>query len=344
MGIIDLIKGRSPKDIRLKQDISMYLVFPYLLKKNRVWLDKKAVVPENTLLVFATRGKILDTLPTGEHKLTPTTLPNSSNKFKLYKPDKNGNPPANFKAFTYFINTAEMQNFKFTTYKKLHYENELDGKFWVKLDFELDLQILDPKKFLKSLMCEYAYLKTGEAEEILRDWLSEFTTTELEKIPYRKTEFETQLDEITARIAEKLSKHLSAIGVKQNALRAAEIAMSKDKKQKHKNPLMTENEQEKDFEALEAERIYAEEEAERERIRQERQINPYIDPHLELANRAEKLNEKFEYENIKQTEEMARVAEYCPQIGENTAVKTAEKIEAEVKEVQGEEWSGLEKF
>ena len=239
-----------------------------------------------------------------------------------------------------------MQNFKFTTYKKLHYENELDGKFWVKIDFELDCQITNPQKFLKSLMCEYAYLKTGEAEEILRDWLSEFTTTELEKIPYRKAEFETQLDEITARIAEKLGKLLADVGIKQNSLRTAEVTMSKDKKQKHKNPLIAESEsrQDVDFDALEAARIYADEEMEHAKIRQEREINSYIDPHLELASRAEALNEKFEYENIKQTEEVARAAEYCPQIGENTAVKTAEKIEAEVKEAQGEEWSGLEKL
>ena len=236
MKLLEILKGHSAKDIRPKQDIAKYLVFPYPLKGGRLWLDKKAVVPENTVLAIATRGRILDILPPGEHKLTTEILPGANAKFKLHKPDKDGKPQTNFKAFAYIVNTSQTHEFPFETYKKIRYDNEIDGKFWAKIDFSITFQISDAKKFLKSLMCEYAYLKTGEAESILRAWLSEFTTTELARISYRRTDFENHANEIETHLATKLTKLLADIGIKQTAFCISDKTLSRPTK--HTNPLV----------------------------------------------------------------------------------------------------------
>ena len=241
MKLLEILKGHSAKDIRLKQDIGKYLVFPYPLKGGRLWLDKKAVVPENTVLAIATRGRILDILPPGEHKLTTEILPGANAKFKLHKPDKDGKPQINFKAFAYIVNTSQPHEFPFATYKKIRYDNEIDGKFWAKIDFSITFQISDAKKFLKSLMCEYAYLKTGEAESILRAWLSEFTTTELARISYRRTDFENHANEIETHLATKLTKLLADIGIKQTAFCISDKTLSRPTK--HTNPLVQNAEQ-----------------------------------------------------------------------------------------------------
>lgn len=236
MKLLEILKGHSAKDIRPKQDIAKYLVFPYPLKGGRVWLDKKAVVPENTVLAIATRGKILDILPPGEHKLTTDILPGSNSKFKLHKPNKDGKPQTNFKAFAYIVNTNQTHEFPFETYKKIRYDNEIDGKFWAKIDFSITFQISDAKKFLKSLMCEYAYLKTGEAESILRTWLSEFTTTELARRPYRRSDFDNHANEIETHLATKLTKLLADIGIKQTDFCISDKTLSRPTK--HTNPLI----------------------------------------------------------------------------------------------------------
>ena len=61
------IFGRKKNlDIELKQDIAGYLVFPFQLKGDLVLLNHKAIVPQNCLLAFATRGRVLDYLNTGD--------------------------------------------------------------------------------------------------------------------------------------------------------------------------------------------------------------------------------------------------------------------------------------
>lgn len=232
-----LFGKKSKKNIELKQDISGYLVFPYPLKHDVVYLNHKAVVPDDTKLALATRGKVLDWLPSGTHTLSPVILPLANKKFKLAKLDKYGNAPDGFNAFAYFVNLNPVQNFVFGTYKKLRFNNAKDGRFWVKLQFAVDLQVVDHEKFLKSLLRQLAILRPNEPEDIVATWLSEFATEHLQKYQFFKSQFaRPRVDEVAEVLGAKLVPLLVGVGVGINGIRVLEIDISGAKQPK--NPLM----------------------------------------------------------------------------------------------------------
>lgn len=229
---------RKTKDIVLKQDISGYLVFPFPLKKDFVMLGRKALVPEGTVLAFATKGKVLDFLPEGQHTLTPAYLPLANKKFKLNKIDKYGQSPDGFYGYAYFVNLKEVKNFAFGTYKKLRYKNELDGKFWARLEFAVDLQIADEKLFLKSLLKTLAFLKPNEAENIVESWLSEVVTDTLQKYAFRRAEFEKpRVFEMTELLGAKMLPSLKNVGLELLSISLLECDLSSPQKMP-KNPLL----------------------------------------------------------------------------------------------------------
>ena len=228
---------RKTKDIVLKQDISGYLVFPYPLKKDYVMLGRKAVVPEGTVLAFATKGKLLDILPQGQHTLTPAYLPLANKKFKLNKIDKYGQSPDGFYGYAYYVNLEAVKNFAFGTYKKLRYKNELDGKFWVKMEFAVNLQVSDEALFMKSLFRSLAFLKPNEAENIVEGWLSEFTTDTLQKYAFRRAEFEKpRVYEMTELLGARIQPLLKTVGLELLGIGLLECDLSLAQKMP-KNPL-----------------------------------------------------------------------------------------------------------
>ena len=228
---------RKTKDIVLKQDISGYLVFPFPLKKDYVMLGRKAVVPEGTVLAFATKGKVLDILPEGQHTLTPAYLPLANKKFKLNKIDKYGQSPDGFYGYAYYVNLGAVKNFAFGTYKKLRYKNELDGKFWVKMEFAVNLQVSDEKLFMKSLFRSLAFLKPNEAENIVEGWLSEFATDTLQKYAFRRAEFEKpRVYEMTELLGARIQPLLKTVGLDLLGIGLLECDLSSPQKVP-KNPL-----------------------------------------------------------------------------------------------------------
>lgn len=228
---------RKTKDIVLKQDISGYLVFPYPLKKDYVMLGRKAVVPAGTVLAFATKGKLLDILPEGQHTLTPAYLPMANKKFRLNKIDKYGQSPDGFYGYAYYVNLEAIKNFAFGTYKKLRYKNELDGKFAVKMEFAVNLKICDEALFVKSLLRQLAFLKPNEAENIVESWLSEFATDTLQKYAFRRAEFEKpRVYEMTELLGARIQPLLKTVGLDLLGIGLLECDLSSAQKIP-KNPL-----------------------------------------------------------------------------------------------------------
>lgn len=225
-------------DIELKQDIAGYLVFPFQLKGDLVLLNHKAIVPQNCLLAFATRGRVLDYLGTGEHVVHPVVLPNCNKKHKLQKTDKSGALPVGFLGYVYYINLNQVNNLTFGTYKKLRFSNKTDGKFWAKMQFAVDLKIVDADKFMKALLHQLAYLRAGECEEIVEGWISEFVTNALQSTPHTKAQFEkSQVFGIIGEISQKLSAMLGNVGLCLCNMRVLEVELPKTST-KIKNPLL----------------------------------------------------------------------------------------------------------
>lgn len=229
---------KKKHDIMLKQDIAGYLVFPCRLKKDLVWLGAKAFVPENVQLAFGARGRILDILPSGEHILEPLILPKCNKKHKLQKLDKHGQPPVAFKGYAYFVNTDVVQNLVFSTYKKLHFASVVDGKFWAKMQFAVDVQIANSELFLKCLLREFAILRSNEPEEIFAMWLAEFVTDFLERGNLCRAHFEGgAFEQVMHALRAKLANLMQNMGIRLVGLRVLEVEKSKQKTLA-KNPLL----------------------------------------------------------------------------------------------------------
>ena len=152
MKFFDAIKKLFSKDIKVKQDISQYLIYPLRLKRGKIWLNSKIQVPENFVAVITHKKRVLDFLPAGEHSLTPLSLPLCKKRFRLHIADKDGKLIKNFKAKTLLINLAQQKNFKSAISRKLKYKTSVDGKFWVKPSFEIDFCVNNAQKFLQTLL------------------------------------------------------------------------------------------------------------------------------------------------------------------------------------------------
>lgn len=223
-------KRKKLKNIELKQDISQYLVFPYSLKGGVVWLNHSAIVPENAILIFAGREKLLDVLQTGEHMLGAVTLPKASKKFKLYKLNKDGSVPEYFDGFAYFVNLKTVSGLTFQTYRKLKYRNEIDGKFTVKINFSVDIQVENYEDLFKGLFSEFSYLKLHETENIVRNWLSEFTTDTLQKEMYRRSDFENNISETVELLTVQVKNFAKKFGLNIENFNIIGVDVSKSKK------------------------------------------------------------------------------------------------------------------
>lgn len=230
MGLIALFKKwKHSKDIMLKQDISTYLVFPYKLKKGQVYLNKEAVVPENCLLAFSARNKLLDVLPTGNHTLGVVVLPKCSKKFKLYKKDRYGKEQKSFKCFVYYINTQPIENFNFSTCEYLKFNNSLDGKFKVLLDFVCTLKVQDPNRLFKSLFSEYSYFKQNEIENIVKMWAGEKVVGLLKKQTFYRKQFVYNNQIVIEKINTKLGEMFESVGLEMSCLNMDKILIPKNK-------------------------------------------------------------------------------------------------------------------
>ena len=229
MGIdMGLFRRRDLKNIRLEQDISLYLVFPYKTKGGHIWLNKQAIVPDGAELIFGARGKVLDILPPGQHKLTAVTLPECSKRFKLNKPDKYNHFPKTFKAQVYYVSKAVQEDFTFSTYKKMRFDNIRDGAFWVSIDFKMDFSVIDCPLFLSKLLKVYAYLKHGEAEEVFQSECSEFITDEILKDNYLLSSFTTYKENLLDVLKLKQQEFLKGWGCELIDLNYNQIHLSKN--------------------------------------------------------------------------------------------------------------------
>lgn len=222
-----IFKRKNLKNIILEQDISLYLVFPYRTKKDLIWINHTAIIPHDAELIFGYRGKVLDVLPEGEHKISAVTLPECSKKFKLFKPDKYNKIPKVFQAQAYFVSKAIQTRFEFSTNRKIKFHNPREGKFWVKIDFYMDFQVENCKKFMQELLKHYSYLKFGEAEKIILDASSDCLTEEILNQNYMLSTFTDKKDELLEILKLKQEKLLKGFGVQLVDLTYKEIHISK---------------------------------------------------------------------------------------------------------------------
>ena len=212
MGIFSNLKQMFSSDIKPDTTKMTGLVYPYPLKHNSIKINSKVFVPKGYSFVIGYNGRALDTFGEGEYFLSPATLPECCKRLKIHKSTKKGTVKKQFKANAYFVQQNEYV-FNFKTQEKAELGRKASGIFKVGLTANVKIKIVDSKKFLASMLFEFAYLKQNEAEKILGYLTSDYVVNILSKYNFALSEFINSNDVIVDNISCELAQKYNKLGI-----------------------------------------------------------------------------------------------------------------------------------
>lgn len=212
MGIFAKIKKLFSKDIEVDASKLVGLVNPYQPKGKKVTLNTNVKVPQNYVFAIGAFGKTLDTFNEGDYILSAATLPHCCKRFKLHKQNKKGDFKKSFNAEIYFLNLNEYE-FDLKTNGRAELGGRTRGIFTVGARCSLKIKIRDARKFLNMLLDEYAFLRQGEGEKILKMHVSELILHILFKFNFAISEFLANNPLIENNLKNELSKKLDKFGI-----------------------------------------------------------------------------------------------------------------------------------
>lgn len=212
MGIIDSIKSIFSSNISLDVSKVNSIVYPYALKGGKIKVNCKLNVPENFSCVLGYNGKALDCFSSGEFFLAPATLPECCKKLKIHKTDKNNKTKKDFKADVYYI-SHQTQKMEWRTFEKAELGQKLSGIFSVGAVGKLEYVVSNAPKLIENLLTEFAYIKNGEAEKILKIWISESVVKTLNKYNFALSEFMSDNPVIVENVKTGVSQILFKFGI-----------------------------------------------------------------------------------------------------------------------------------
>ncbi len=213
MGILSKLKHIFSNDITFNPLDATSIVTPIATKSGKIKLDCKVTVPEGFGFALGHNGKVLDCFSKGEYYLSVSTLPVCCKKLKIHKIDKNGKIKKSFKAEAYFIKASPF-DFDFISLNKAELGQVSSGIFKVGLRCKLCLNVENLSLFMSALLTEYSYLKSNEAEKLLRMFVSDYVVSILNKYNFALFEFVNLNFAIENTLKGELGQKLEKIGLK----------------------------------------------------------------------------------------------------------------------------------
>jgi len=163
-------------DLReLKERVCTY----YSGRRGVININSKLVVPTGYLFITGKNGHVLDRFSEGEHFFYYSNLPYACRKYKFNK-KREGKMNEKFYCQYYFINKGLMPG-QFKTYRKVVMGTKAYGIYKMNVYGMFSYRVIDCLEFLQSLLNEYDYIKTGEAEDLVNYWVGEVAVNVLEK-------------------------------------------------------------------------------------------------------------------------------------------------------------------
>jgi len=151
----------------------------YSGRRGVININSKLVVPNGYFFLIGKNGKVLDKFDEGEHFFNYSNLPYVCRKYKFDR-IKDGKRKEKFKCQYYFINKSLLPG-QFKTYRKVVMGTKAYGIFKLHVYGMFTYKIVNVNEFMQSLLNEFDYIKTGEAEDIISSWVSELAVSVLEK-------------------------------------------------------------------------------------------------------------------------------------------------------------------
>lgn len=249
MGIFKKIKQFFSTDINPDPTKMAGFVTPHPIKGGAVKMNSKVVVPQGYAFVIGHNGRALDAFREGEYFMSPAVLPECCKKLKIHKMDKKGNIKKKFKADLYFVNLKAFE-FEFKA-AKTEMGNRAMGIFSAGSEGNVRIVVKEPRDFVASLLNEFAYLRNGEAEKIVKSWVEESVTEVFRKNNFALSELVSNNPMIEAKSKSDVAMMLSKQGLVLENFEFTYFTLPKkyqkeylDNKKKTQETLKTEQEQE----------------------------------------------------------------------------------------------------
>ena len=248
MGLRSWFKSKFKKEIKVDEKRVEEFVILHNLKHCELKLGSTVKVQEGYNLALANKGKVYDILPVGEWEINGLTIPKCVKKFKLAKPDKEGNLPKSFNIRLYYVYLGE-NTVDFKSYRKIEFKSNELGVFKAKVKGSIKFKTENIELFMKSLFTVYNYIKQDETKTIIADWVSEFITDKMQKFNFPIEEL-LKVSSVENKMQELLKEKLKKYGLTLDALILEEIKISNKTISKYK-ALLEKKELEKHKQVLE---------------------------------------------------------------------------------------------
>lgn len=162
----------DPKDFKT-------LITNYLGGGSSIKTNCKVTVPEGFWLVLGRKGKVADKFDTGEHFLNFSTMPYMCRRFAIDK-IRDGKQASRVDCECYFV-SKDLRAGKFKTYRQVEMGTRAYGIYKMHVYGMYSYKVTNAQELMQSLLNEYDYIKTGEAEDIIDAWVEEIVVSTLEK-------------------------------------------------------------------------------------------------------------------------------------------------------------------
>lgn len=187
------------------------LVTNYLGANSQIQVNSKVTVPEGYFCVLGRRGKVADKFDTGEHFLNFASMPYMCRRFGIDKV-QDGKQKTKFPCNIYFVSKQLLAG-KFKTYRKVEMGTRAYGIYKIHVYGMYSYKVSNPQELLQSLLNEYDYIKTGEAESIIEAWVNDLVVSTLEKKNFVITDVVNNNPIIADALKKAISKLFETAGL-----------------------------------------------------------------------------------------------------------------------------------
>mgnify|MGYP004690393829 FL=1 len=202
---------KNKGDINPKEDELKCLVTNYLGHNAVIKMNGKLNVPNGYEFVIGKRGKVLDKFTEGEHFFSYANLPYSCRKYRIDKIE-NGKQKDSFTCELYFVDKG-LRAGKFKTYRKVEMGTRAYGLFKAGVYGMYTYKVVNSHEFMQSLLNEFDYIKTGEAEDIVAGWVDDLVVSVLEKNNFMLTDVVANSPIIAEKLKIAIGKLFTVAGL-----------------------------------------------------------------------------------------------------------------------------------
>lgn len=220
---------KNKGDINPKEGELQYLVTNYLGHNAVIKMNGKLNVPNGYEFVIGKRGKVLDKFTEGEHFFSYANLPYSCRKYRIDKIE-NGKQKDSFTCELYFVDKG-LRAGKFKTYRKVEMGTRAYGLFKAGVYGMYTYKVVNSHEFMQSLLNEYDYIKTGEAEDIVAGWVDDLVVSVLERNNFMLTDVVANSPIIAEKLKQAIGKLFTIAGLEINDVKIYKYKLPKDYQQ-----------------------------------------------------------------------------------------------------------------